>query len=121
MRPIYWPICVIRSHTVAEQLTRSTKRSPYSTPKSPSIGEIQPIIGAHSIITAQGEEWKSLRRTFNAGFAPHHLITLLPEILDQTEKFLGIMDEFASSGKEFQLSTLTTNLTFDIIGTIVMD
>lgn len=122
LRPIERnPICVIRSHFVAEQITRATKTSPYSAPKSPTMTELMPLIGTHSIISAQGEKWKGLRRTFNAGFAPQYLIKLLPRILDKTTSFLDILDGLVRTGAEFELGELTMNLTFDIIGAVTMD
>ncbi|KAF2104605.1 cytochrome P450 52A11 [Rhizodiscina lignyota] len=121
MRPVHYNVVVIRSHIIAEQLSRVSKNYPYSTPKSPTMGDLQPIIGEHSIISAQGEKWKALRRTFNAGFAPQYLIKLVPRIVDKTMTFLDLLDGFARSGQEFELMKLTINLTFDIIGAIAMD
>jgi len=65
----------------------------------------------------QGEFWKSWRKRFNPGFAPQHLLTLLPCILDKTRIFLEHMDKFAMSGEQFRMEYYATGLTFDIIGT----
>ena len=62
-----------------------------------------------------------MRKRFNPGFAPQHLMTLLPCILDKTSIFLERLDGLASSGTEYPLNKLTINLTFDIIGAITMD
>jgi cytochrome P450 len=72
-------------------------------------------------IILQGEEWKRLRKRFNVGFAPQHLITLLPCILEKSFAFLGHLDKFARTGQSFSLVSLTGNLTFDIITSVVMD
>jgi cytochrome P450 len=64
----------------------------------------------------QAEEWKALRRRFNPGFAPQHLMTLLPCILDKTWYFLEHLDGYARTGEAFCLDEFCTNLTFDIIG-----
>lgn len=53
MRPFFWIMCLVFNHDVAEQISRSTKSLPYSTPKSPTMGAFVPIIGPHSIISAQ--------------------------------------------------------------------
>lgn len=121
MRPVFWVMCLVFSHDIAEQISRGTKSFPYSTPKSPSVGAFTPIIGPHSIISAQGEAWKVLRKRYNAGFAPSHLLTLLPRILEKTQFFLRNMDALAKSGQEFPLDLPCTNLTFDIIGAVAMD
>lgn len=65
---------------------------------------------------AQGENWKFLRKRYNMGFAPQHLITLLKPILAKTDIFLNKLDNFAHSGVEFNFDVLCVNLTFDIIG-----
>ncbi|KAK3373106.1 cytochrome P450 [Lasiosphaeria ovina] len=121
LRPVAYPIAVITSHHIAEQISRASKLFPWSTPKSPTINAFDRLIGSRSIISRQGEEWKHLRKRFNPGFAPHHLMTLLPCILDKTQPFIEHLDGYAKTGDEFLLDDLTVNLTFDIIGAVVMD
>jgi cytochrome P450 len=53
------------------------------------------------------------------GFAPQHLLTLLPQIVQKTEVFISRLDALAESGNAFDMDPLCTNLTFDIIGQIV--
>lgn len=77
------------------------------------------LLGPRSILTAQDEEWRGLRKRFNPGFAPQHLMTLLPCILDKAWRFLENVDRYARSGEEFALDELCVNLTFDIIGMFV--
>lgn len=71
--------------------------------------------------SSKGDAWKSLRKRFNPGFAPQHLTTLLTAIVDKTTIFIGRLDSFAKSGREFALEPLCTNVTFDIIGAVVMN
>jgi cytochrome P450 len=68
----------------------------------------------------QNEDWKQTRKRFNPGFAPQHLMSLLPCILDKTDIFVHHLDNLANSGKEFTLLKFAINLTFDIIGAVVM-
>lgn len=70
---------------------------------------------------SQGEHWKLQRRRLSPGFAPQHLLTTLPIILDKTQYFLSHLDRLASTGDQFSLDELATNLTFDIIGAVTMD
>ena len=53
LRPVSYALCVVLSHDVAEQISRSSKQFPYSTPKSPTFQELVPIVGSHSIILSQ--------------------------------------------------------------------
>lgn len=121
MRPINYNVCIIRDQFVAEQISRATKQHAYSQPKSPTMTELTPVTGHHSIIVVNGEKWKNLRKQFNAGFAPQHLVTLLPRILDKTKIFMDILDDIVRSGEVVQINKLTTYLTFDIIGAVVLD
>ncbi|KAK0609597.1 cytochrome P450 [Bombardia bombarda] len=121
LRPASYPMAVVTSHEVAEQVSRTSKLMPWSTPKSPTMLAFQYLLGKQSIMTQQGEEWKHLRRMFNPGFAPKHLHSLLPCIVEKTRPFLRHLDAYARSGDEFCLDTLTIPLTFDIIGAVVMD
>jgi cytochrome P450 len=121
IRPLMAPMLVVGSHEVAEQVSRSSKQFPWALPKSPTMKGIQPLVGTHSILTMAGEEWKTMRKRFNPGFNPTHLMTLLPCILDSTMVFLKHLDDYAASGEDFRSETLLVNLTFDIIGKVVMD
>ncbi|GKT76672.1 LOW QUALITY PROTEIN: cytochrome P450 [Colletotrichum tofieldiae] len=62
-----------------------------------------------------------MRKHFNPGFAPQHLMSLMPVILDKTQAFLEKLDTLAHTGEVFELEPLCTNLTFDIIGSVTMD
>ena len=48
-------------------------------------------------------------------------MTLLPCIVDKTWLFLAQLDSYAATGEAFALYEMTINLTFDIIGSVVMD
>ncbi|KAF2652552.1 cytochrome P450 [Lophiostoma macrostomum CBS 122681] len=120
IRPVNYPMVVIASHEIAEQVSRSSKLFPYSVTKSPTLhNSFHKLIGSQSLLTAEGETWRSARKQFNLGFAPQHLLTLLPQIVQKTDIFISKLDALVESGNEFDLDPLCTNLTFDIIGQIV--
>ncbi|KAI0203409.1 cytochrome P450 [Astrocystis sublimbata] len=122
LRPISPPLLVIGSYEVAEQISKASSRFPHSPPKAPQTWEhLEHLTGPTSVASSQGESWKTLRKRFNPGFAPHHLLSLLPSIIDTSSLFIDHLDRFASSGKEFSLQELATNLTFDIIGRVALD
>ncbi|CAI7627544.1 unnamed protein product [Penicillium palitans] len=121
LRPVSQPMCVICDHDVAEQISKSSKLFQYSAPKSHTSRSYSDMMGPLSIVLAENEEWKSLRKQFNPGFAHQHLINLLPCILEKTQLFLMKLDHYASTNEEFPLDELCTNLTFDIIGAVTMD
>ncbi|KAF4831722.1 putative sterigmatocystin biosynthesis P450 monooxygenase stcS [Colletotrichum siamense] len=119
--PLNEPMLLIRNHDVAEQVSKQSQLWPYSLPKSPSFKEYLPLVGDHSLIWESGHHWKTLRKLFNPGFAPKHLMTLLSVVLDKTKIFVQILDEHAAKADVFDLSSPCTNLTFDIIGAVTMD
>lgn len=120
-RPIQYPVLLLTTHDLAEQVVRATKPHPYSVPKSPTIqGGFGALIGKHSMLTEHnGESWKALRKQFNAGFAPQHLVSLLPVIINKTNIFMQKLDAAAKSGAVTELEGLCVNCTFDIIGEVV--
>ncbi|KAI0024607.1 cytochrome P450 [Xylariomycetidae sp. FL0641] len=122
LRPFGPAMVVVRSHEVAEQISRASRQFPHSLPKMPEVfNHMIHVTGPTAILAANGEEWKQLRKRFNPGFAPQHLITFLPCILDKASSFLDHLDRFAQSNQSFSLVQLSGNLTFDIICGVVMD
>ncbi|POS74875.1 cytochrome P450 52A11 [Diaporthe helianthi] len=122
LRPVASPMLVVASYKVAEQIARSSDRFPYSPPKTPEIWtHMVHLTGPKSIASSQGEEWKALRKRFNPGFAPQHLLSLLPAIVHRTSIFVDRLSELAETGDEFSLQRLATDLTFDVIGGLALD
>jgi hypothetical protein len=50
LRPVTYPMVVVTSHEVAEQISRVSKLFPWSTPKSPTMGALVQLIGPESIL-----------------------------------------------------------------------
>ncbi|KAF9692338.1 hypothetical protein EKO04_009590 [Ascochyta lentis] len=120
-RPVQYPILLLTTHDLAEQVVRATKSHPYSVTKSPTIqGEFGALVGKRSMLTQHdGERWKALRKQFNPGFAPQHLVTLLPVIVNKTSIFMEKLDAAARSGAVTEMEGLCVNCTFDIIGEVI--
>ncbi|KAL3474422.1 cytochrome P450 [Aspergillus californicus] len=119
-RPLSRPVVFIASHEIAEQISRPTKLFPTSIPRV-DLGHMKPVIGQTSILSAEGDEWKSLRKTFNPLFARQNLLTLLPTILDKTMLFVNHLDRLSESKAEVSLVSLITRLIYDIMGATVLD
>ncbi|ETS73376.1 hypothetical protein PFICI_14981 [Pestalotiopsis fici W106-1] len=122
LRPINEPMVVVGDYEIADQITKASKIFPTSPPKSAaSLQRLLFVTGATSIFSSHGDEWKALRKRFNTGFSPQYLSTFVPEILDKGMIFLEHLDELCASQDAFPLINLTTRLTFDIIGKVVME
>ncbi|KAI0201797.1 cytochrome P450 [Astrocystis sublimbata] len=120
LRPVNRPMVLISDYHIAEQISRSSKEFPTSIPKT-DLSYLLPLTGPTSILLAENDKWKTLRKRYNPAFAPQHLMTLLPCILDKTAQFIEHLNALATSGEEFPLVDLAINLTFDIIGAVVLD
>ncbi len=79
------------------------------------------LIGLESLIIAEGEEWKILRRRFNKGFSPQHLHTLDGLIISKTRDFVDRLKGLAKSGEAFLLKEPAQDLTTDIITTVAIE
>ncbi|KAI1664745.1 Cytochrome P450 52A11 [Pyrenophora tritici-repentis] len=119
-RPLQFPLLVVTSHEIAEQVSRASKTQPYSVDKSPTVQDgVGGLIGKYSLLSENGEVWRGLRKTFNAGFAPQHLHSLLPVIVDKTCKFMDKLDDLAKSGLAIEMEPCCTNVTFDIMSQVI--
>ncbi|KAK6224255.1 AflN/verA/monooxygenase [Colletotrichum tabaci] len=87
------------------------------------IVPLEKVTGGRSLLTMKGDEWKHWRRLFNPGFSPGYMMGLAPAIADEVavfrQKLLDICA--AEQTKVFQLEDLTLRMTFDIIGSVVLD
>ncbi|CCF33174.1 cytochrome P450 52A11 [Colletotrichum higginsianum] len=120
LRPMIPPMLMIFDWEVAEQITKSSPTWNSSCPKSPTMRPIYHLTGKRSILVTNGEVWRQQERKLNPGFAPQHLMTLLPTILDKTMVFLQRLDGFCETGEEFRMDEVCGALTFDIIGAVTM-
>ncbi|KAL1793323.1 hypothetical protein ACET3X_008305 [Alternaria dauci] len=119
-RPVQYPLVLIASHGMAEQVSKASKTQQYSVTKSPTVQQgFGELVGRYSLISENGESWRGLRKTFNPGFAPQHLLTLLPVIVDKTCTLMKRLDALATSGVAAEMESYCTDVTFDIIGDVV--
>ncbi|KAI0391251.1 cytochrome P450 [Xylariaceae sp. FL0594] len=121
LRPVNPPMVLVPTHDIAEQISKPSQLYPYSTTKSPTWTHMIPIIGESSILGKEGSDWKDLRKRYNQGFSSQHLSELLPLIIKKMGPFCDYLEKFSSTGEEFSLQRLISNLTFDIIGAAVME
>ncbi|KAI1503597.1 cytochrome P450 [Biscogniauxia marginata] len=118
MRPINDLMVVVGDYEISDQLTKASKIFPTSPPKSSkSLERLLYLTGPTSIFS----QHKLLRKRFNPGFAPQYLVTFVPEILDKGLIFLERLDSLSKTQDTFALMSLTTRLTFDVIGKVIME
>ncbi|KAF7523251.1 hypothetical protein G7054_g11825 [Neopestalotiopsis clavispora] len=118
LRPVGDPMVVVGDYEIADQISKASKIFPTSPPKSASLHSGYLL---KHIFMYQGDEWRVLRKRFNTGFSPQYLVTFVPEILDKGLIFVKHLDGLCASQDVFSLMNLTTRLTFDVIGKVVME
>ncbi|PHH63896.1 hypothetical protein CDD81_5344 [Ophiocordyceps australis] len=118
--PIKDPLVLVCSHHVAEQVSRVSKLHPTSVPKA-DHGNMKRVLGAKSLLTTNGDEWKMMRKRFNPGFASQNILALLPSIVAKLPPFIHNLETLARSQEEFRLGHVLMALTFDIIGVVVLN
>jgi len=69
---------------------------------------LKSVIGKTSLVGIGGEHWKRLRKMFNPAFAPSHLETMVPAIVQESEVFIEKLNEIADTGKVVRMNVLTT-------------
>ena len=112
---------IVAEPQVAEACVQPSAEYKYSIPKSDTMGALHRLIGRESIITAENEEWRSLRKRFNRGFAPAHLHHLSPLIISKTHVFVTRIQEAAKTGKVVTFKEYAQDLTTDIITQLAME
>jgi cytochrome P450 len=80
-------------------------------PKSkPAYMALKTVIGKTSLVAIEGDHWKRLRKMFNPAFAPSHLETMIPYIVEESNVFVEKLNQVAQSGETVRMNELTTVL-----------
>ena len=106
---------VIAEPQYVEALVNSTEEFKYSIPKSNNYHALKPVLGAESIITKEGAEWKAMRKRFNPTFQPRYIHSLTGSIVSRVEIFTKRLQSLARSGITFKMADYAQDLTTDII------
>lgn len=81
---------------------------------------LRPLSGQHDLVTMEGQMWKTWRTIFNPGFSVNHLMTLIPNILEDVLIFHDILQDHAQKGDIFSLEEATLSVTLDVIGRVTL-
>ncbi|KAK8223289.1 cytochrome P450 [Phyllosticta capitalensis] len=79
-----------------------------------------PFMGDRHLLLMEGDEWKRWRALFNPGFSAQNMLAHVPAIVGETRRFCRDLAERATRGEVFQMEPLTTNLTVQVIGHVVL-
>lgn len=115
LAPVDNAFLVVAEPQYAEAVVNISEHFKYSAPKSDTYHALRALIGAESMITKEGADWKAMRKRFNPGFQPQHIHSLSGSIVSKTEIFVQRLQSAAESGITFKLADYAKDLTTDII------
>ncbi|WQF80981.1 Putative cytochrome P450 [Colletotrichum destructivum] len=118
--PRQQPLICIADANIAEQLTRATSDALESTPKMATPDSLKTLIGASSVSTAQGWEWRHVRQRLNPLFRPKVVYSTLPLVINHTNTFVARLLEAAGTGADVPLGDYLADLATDVIGSCVV-
>jgi hypothetical protein len=121
LEPVSRVFLIIAEPQIAEALVQPSDEFKYSTPKSDTIFALSRLIGADSLLTKEGEDWKNLRKRFNPGFQPKYLHSLAPSVVAQTLTFVERLEKAADEGCVITLADYAKDLTTDIITQLTIE
>lgn len=115
--PMGPPTLIICEPDLAEQITVKI-----SLDKHPMVKEyLKQHLGSENMAAANGTVWKRARTTYNPGFAIPHLMTVISKIVEDVLVFHEVLSEYAENQEVFQMESTAMKLSFDVIGSLVLD
>jgi cytochrome P450 len=98
-------VFILTLDDVADEQILQTDNLPKS---KPAYLALKSVIGPTSLVAIGGDHWKKLRKMFNPAFAPSHLETMIPCIVEESQVFVEKLNEVANTGKVVEMNNLTT-------------
>ena len=121
LTPVDFAFLVVIHPSVAEAIAQPSQIYKYSVPKSDTLHAMHRLIGWESLIMAENDEWRNLRRRLNKGFAPQHLHSLSPLIMSKARVFINRLKSAAANNSVFLLKDFAQDLTTDIITELAIE
>ncbi|KAL7628326.1 hypothetical protein AAE478_002526 [Parahypoxylon ruwenzoriense] len=115
--PIGFPMVAVYHPEMMAQFTQE-----HSLPKFWAMRKIEfkPFTNGEDLVNLEGQEWKTARSLFNPGFSVRNLLSLVPDMIEETLVFRERLRKAAASGEVVKLENYTTDVTVDIIGRAVL-
>ncbi len=121
LAPIDQGFLVVAHPDIAEAVVQPSTTFKYSANKSDTFKPLNALLGDESILTHEGEEWRTLRRRFNKGFSPAHLYSLSPLILSKMETYVSKLKAAAKSGIIFPMRDYAQDFTTEVIMQVAIE
>jgi len=119
--PILGRMIVVGDAKMAKHVLQSKAKNGKGSlyPKSPTYGQVVPLIGKKSIVMMEGSVWSHQRRTFNPGFSPDYLRGIVTTIAQKCDRFLEFCEkEDIANDKPTDMLSRAIDLTSDVIAQV---
>lgn len=107
-------IHLINSPEYVEHVLQSNQKN-YERANTRSVNNMRMITG-DSLLTLSGEEWRAQRRMIQPVFHHQHLRGFRDCMVEETGKMLERWRELAAGGREIELCSEMSRLTYSIVG-----
>ncbi|KAL8913216.1 MAG: hypothetical protein Q9171_001930 [Xanthocarpia ochracea] len=118
-----WPVSgilfIVVSPHVANQIHANPKMSMQRPPLLPRF--FRPIAGGPNMFDMREHEWKPWRAVFSKAFSAEHILSLVPDMVDETMTYCETLESLAGQRKMFQLDLITLRFTIDVIGKTILN
>ena len=65
-------------------------------------------------------DWKPWRAVFSRAFSTEHVLSLVPDMVEETRVYCETLRELAEQKEMFQLDLVTLRFTIDVIGKTIL-
>ena len=117
-----WPVSgillVVISPHVANQIHANPTISMQRPPLLPRF--FKPICGGPSMFDMKEHQWRPWRAIFSKGFSADYVLSLVPEMVDETLVYSETLQRHAQRKEMFHLDLTTLRFTFDVIGKTIL-
>ena len=119
-----WPMSGLFLTVVSPKIgVEITQGNPRLTSERPLLLRrfLKPITGGLTIFDLGEKEWKPWRAAFNKGFQTEHIMSLVPNMVEETMVYADTLKDLAAKGEMCQLDPITLRFTIDMIGRTILN
>lgn len=117
-----WPVSGLFLVVVSPHVATQIHANPAMSLQRPELLPrfFLPICGGPSIFDLPEEKWKPWRAVFSKGFSADHVLSLVPDMVDETSVYCDTLQALARQDTMFYLDSTTLRFTIDVIGKTVL-
>ncbi|MCJ1311863.1 hypothetical protein MMC25_005536 [Agyrium rufum] len=118
-----WPVSGILLVNVSPEIASQVHADPHVSMQRPLLLPrwFQPISGGPNLFDLPESQWKPWRSVFSKGFNAEHVLSLVPDMVDETAVYCETLAGLAQKGEMFYLDPVTLRFTIDVIGKTILN